>query len=84
MSGSSDIIKSIAQKKKQSEDKHLEVSTPQNEEYLRRTYVLKKSAVKGLNELKLDFYSPGTDLSEIVNDAIMFLLNSKKGCGTNE
>jgi hypothetical protein len=50
----------------------------QKEERIKRTYKITNSTVKKLEELRVYLYPVGTELSDIVDEAICMLYESKK------
>lgn len=49
------------------------------EEKLKRSYSLKETTIKKLEEMKVFLYPRGTALEDIVDEAICLLYKSKKG-----
>lgn len=49
------------------------------EKTFKRSYELKESTIRKLEEMKLFCYPLGTDLKDIVEDAICYLYKDKRG-----
>lgn len=61
------------------EVKNTEVQEPQEKDWSKRSYNLKNTTIKKLEELKLFYYPVGTELQNIVEELILKAYDEKKG-----